>query len=289
MTEPLKIKQQLFEQRSHYTLIRRAILFLQAHQKQPKNLTSMAESLESSEEHLQHTFSAWAGFSVQDFFQFTSKQHAQALLLTQPENNSATAEPPNTSPLHNPPIQWKELSPSECKKWGSAFNISFGVSPSPFGLCFIATSEKGICSLAFFDDALNENTFEVELKSLWPNANVIKDNKAIEALALIIFDKQADDKLLPCTLTLCVQGTAFQQQVWKALMTIPEGKVVSYQTIANALNKPTAARAVASAIANNNIGYLIPCHRVISSNATLNGYRWGAERKAAMIAYEQQP
>jgi AraC family transcriptional regulator of adaptative response/methylated-DNA-[protein]-cysteine methyltransferase len=160
--------------------------------------------------------------------------------------------------------------------------IEYGIRPSTFGLAFIAATERGICQLSFTD----ENNYPDLLKSLqiaWPKADIQENKSRIKSLNNKIFHTHnpSNEKF-----HLFVQGSNFQVKVWESLLRIPSGMAFSYQQVANSIDAPNASRAVANAIAKNPIGYLIPCHRVIRNTGVIGGYRWGCERKQAIIAWE---
>ncbi|MHB1947089.1 MAG: methylated-DNA--[protein]-cysteine S-methyltransferase [Gammaproteobacteria bacterium] len=159
--------------------------------------------------------------------------------------------------------------------------IVYGSSPSPFGQCFLAVTERGICKLAFFDTAAEKKRLIQELQNEWGTGNIVEDEAPLKILAQTIFDRDKDRNI-----KLLLKGSSFQLKVWNTLLSIPEGNLIPYQQIAQSIEQPKAVRAVASAIANNSIAYLIPCHRVIRKNGDFGQYRWGRERKRSLIAWE---
>jgi AraC family transcriptional regulator of adaptative response/methylated-DNA-[protein]-cysteine methyltransferase len=159
--------------------------------------------------------------------------------------------------------------------------IHWGVSESPFGRMFLAESSHGITHLSFFEGDENES-LEV-LRKDWPEAKLVRDNGFAGKTAKRIFSGKTAD------LRLHVKGTPFQEKVWQALREIPPGQLSTYGKIAAGLGMPGASRAVGSAVGANRISWLIPCHRVIRTDGGLGGYRWGADRKRAMLAAEITP
>jgi len=141
----------------------------------------------------------------------------------------------------------------------------------------IGFTDKGVCYLGFIDG--NKDEIFKRFNALWENANLHFNDKTAREYLENIFIKNKKYSLF-------VKGTNLQINVWKALLNLPNGLVVTYQDIANRLDKPKAVRAVAGAIGKNHIGYLIPCHRVIEKSGAMSGYRWGIERKKILIAYE---
>jgi O-6-methylguanine DNA methyltransferase len=166
--------------------------------------------------------------------------------------------------------------------------IHHGVHPSPFGDCFVASTERGICRLNFADP--NEDPkrgTDEELDRLladWPRAELISAPAVRRPLIASIFAPSTGEKRQP--IHLLVRGTNFQVQVWRALLGIPHAAVVSYGDVAEAIGRPRSVRAVAGAVAANPIAYLIPCHRVLRASGAISGYRWGPERKRALLAWE---
>ncbi|MGI6242108.1 MAG: methylated-DNA--[protein]-cysteine S-methyltransferase [Prevotella sp.] len=157
--------------------------------------------------------------------------------------------------------------------------IVYGFSDSPFGEIIAAGTEKGICDLQFLDHNKLETIHE--LGQRWGvYTPTTLDNTMAETVTRVLF-KNATDRL-----TIDLRGTEFQISVWKELHKIPFGQTASYQDIANRLGNPKAVRAVASAIAQNPIAMLIPCHRVIHSDGTIGEYHWGRELKQRLLAWE---
>jgi AraC family transcriptional regulator of adaptative response/methylated-DNA-[protein]-cysteine methyltransferase len=155
--------------------------------------------------------------------------------------------------------------------------IQYGFHQMQLGLCLLAMIGETVCHLSFHD---NEKTGFLELQKEWPKAALILANEKIMPLIRSIFSNQNKN------LTLALKGTDFQIKVWHELLKIPSGNTVSYEEIAKSIGKPTAVRAVATAIAQNKIAYLIPCHRVIRKSGTINNYRWGIERKKKLLVFE---
>lgn len=186
---------------------------------------------------------------------------------------------------HQPRVTCDVLTPGECRQGGKGLVIRHGVHASPFGDCLIASTARGICKLAFFDTVAARRALERELREDWPAAERVADDAAIAALARQVFAERGAGTRPP-GLRLLLRGSAFRLAVWEALLAIPAGEIRSYQDIANAIGRPGATRAVASAIACNDIAYLIPCHRVIRADGQTGQYRWGAARKKALLARE---
>ena len=158
---------------------------------------------------------------------------------------------------------------------------SFG--KSRFGRYLVASTEQGVCSLFFFDG--NSTSAEKALRASWPNARIVKKRTVGHASVENFFEKSLSRRR---KISLHLKGTPFQLKVWRVLLKIPKGSLVSYSRVAALVQKPSAVRAVGSAVGANPVGYLIPCHRVIKSNGRIGEYRWGAARKKAMIRWENR-
>lgn len=165
-------------------------------------------------------------------------------------------------------------------------NIYYGFYNTPFGDCIIGLYKDYICYLAFFYVKDNRDIAIQELQKRWINANIIFDefkiSQIIPKLNLFFNNEYVEDGI-----KLIFKGTELQLKTWQELCTIPYGASTSYSQVAHNLNSK-AVRAVASAIANNPIAYLIPCHRVISKSGDINKYRWGIKIKERMLDYEEK-
>jgi AraC family transcriptional regulator of adaptative response/methylated-DNA-[protein]-cysteine methyltransferase len=173
-------------------------------------------------------------------------------------------------------------TPGDIKAGGAGLAIDYGVHASPFGECLIALTERGICGLEFLEPRRRRAAL-ARLAAAWPAATLRERASATRAVAQQLFAARPNAH---APLSLLVRGTNFQIKVWEALLRVPAGNVVCYQDLARAAGAPEATRAVASAVAQNAIAWLIPCHRVIRKSGALGEYRWGTERKQVMLAWE---
>lgn len=161
-------------------------------------------------------------------------------------------------------------------------DVRYGEIASPFGRCFVAAGPQGVCRLAFLDDGESPVPHEASLRADWPGAAPAADEAWLAALAARIFPADGNWPAPP----LLLRGSEFRIRVWRALQSIPAGTLCSYSDVAAAIGAPRAVRAVASAIAANEIGWLVPCHRVIRADGGYGHYRWGDQRKRGMIEWE---
>jgi AraC family transcriptional regulator of adaptative response/methylated-DNA-[protein]-cysteine methyltransferase len=187
------------------------------------------------------------------------------------------------SRLHDLFITFEAMTPGNFKKQGAGLQISYGVCDSPFGECLLATTQRGICYFGFVDSGERSETIG-QLFDTWPGSAFIENPTAVCPIVNDIFRIDHQKRAHPFNLQ--IKGTNFQINVWKALLNIPKGCVLSYQDVASYIGHPKAFRAVANAIAINPVAYLIPCHRVIAKSGKIHQYRWGSVRKKALIGWE---
>jgi AraC family transcriptional regulator of adaptative response/methylated-DNA-[protein]-cysteine methyltransferase len=272
------------EDRDTYDRIVRAIAFMRQNHRNHPDLKAIADHVHLSEFHFQRLFTSWAGISPKRFGQYLTLEYAKSKMAETRSLLDLTLKTGLSSPgrLHDLFVKLEAMSPGEFKAAGAGLQIRYGLYTSPFGDCLIATTERGICNLQFLDD-VPEPDGERLLQVEWRNAELVQDAECIAELGDRIFTPLADQSPPLC---LHVRGTNFQIQVWRALLDIPTGGMTSYQKLATAMGRPTAARAIGNAIGRNPIAYLIPCHRVIRESGELGGYRWGLDRKAALLGWE---
>jgi AraC family transcriptional regulator, regulatory protein of adaptative response / methylated-DNA-[protein]-cysteine methyltransferase len=288
--QPIIRQVQNLEPLQHYRLIEQAIQYIEANVQHQPELAEIASAVGLSEYHFQRLFTRWAGISPKRFMQFLTKEQAKEL-LNKSENLLDTTHQIGLSSLgrlHDLFVSTEAVTPGEYKSHGAGVNIHYGIHVTPFGKCLIATTERGICNLGFIDGS--EGKAIDNLVEQWKHAAMIEDYQATAPLVNRIFlDREAGspsfDKLNP-TLKLHLRGTNFQIKVWEALLNIPTGALTTYEQIATQIGNPRAVRAVGSAIGDNPIAYLIPCHRVIRKSGEFGNYLYGSARKKAILARE---
>ncbi len=267
-----------------YAVVERAIRFLENNRHRQPALADIAAHVGLSEFHLQRLFSAWAGVSPKQYLQYLTRENAKQRLRTETVFNAALSVGlSGPGRLHDLMLAGEGMTPGEYKFGGQGLAIRYGIHDSPFGACLLASTERGICKLAFFDATEECALLENELCAEWPAASIARDDTATAKLLPLVFPI-AGKRNQP--LKLLLRGSPFQLKVWAALLAIPAGSICTYRQVADLVESPASVRAVASAIAKNSIGYLIPCHRVIRSGGDFSNYRWGSTRKKAMIARE---
>ena len=267
-----------------YQRVAAALEFLALHHREQPSLEEIAAQVHLSPTHFQKLFKRWAGVSPNQFRQFLTIEYAKRELSNANTVLEATLAAGLSGPgrLHDLFVTWEAITPGEYRRNGAGLDIRYGIQPTRFGPALVATTDRGICALRFV--TADEATSLAQLKAEWPAANFYHQPAATAPLIERLFNPAPDGDDKPFHLLL--KGTNFQVSVWRALLAIPTGRLLAYGDVAQLIGKPTATRAVASAIARNPVGYLIPCHRVINRIGSLHNYRWGQIRKQAIIGWE---
>ena len=176
------------------------------------------------------------------------------------------------------------MTPTSFRSGGDNTEIHFAIGQCSLGAILVAASERGVCAIHLGDDP---EALARDLQDRFPRAVLIGDDASFEKLVARVVGF-VEEPQLGLDLPLDIRGTVFQQRVWQALRKIPAGKTVCYADIARSIGAPTAVRAVAGACAANTLAVAIPCHRVVRTDGSLSGYRWGVERKRALLERESK-
>jgi AraC family transcriptional regulator of adaptative response/methylated-DNA-[protein]-cysteine methyltransferase len=267
-----------------YRRIAGAIEFLRLNYKRQPTLEEAAAFVNLSPFHFQRMFKDWAGVTPKQFLQYVSVQHAKSILKEQQASLFDTALETGlsgTGRLHDLFMKIEGMTPGEYKNGGEQLHINYSFAQTPFGIILVASTPKGICYMAFADN--EEAEALAKLQSRFPNAVYHQTLDQFQQNALFIFT-QDWSKLSEIKLHL--KGTAFQLKVWETLLKVPMGGLTTYARLAGSLNNPNACRAVGTAVGDNPVAFLIPCHRVIKSTGEIGQYHWGSPRKNAMIGWE---
>lgn len=262
-----------------------AIKYMTEHVRQKPTLRDMAAVVGLSPSYFQRKFKSWVGITPKTFMQCLTLSQAKYSL---DEGNSimdASLNAGLSGPgrLHDLCVKLRAATPGEIKSGGQGMVIYYGYGQSPFGECLLGYCARGICFLSFINNTHRDKALD-GLKMTWPGARLVSEPEKIQNHLREIFQDNSGSgqKLLHAY----VKGSKFQIRVWEALLKVPEGVLVSYGKLAEYLGQPRAARAIGSAVASNNIAYLIPCHRVIRNSGVIGEYRWGSDLKQKIIAFE---
>ena len=270
------------ENTRQYAVVARAIAFISASAKEQPSLEQVADAAHVSPFHLQRLFAEWAGISPKRFLQYLTKEYAKQGLLSSLNTLSVSENSglSSTSRLHDLMVTCEAMTPGEIKVGGRGLDIRYGFAYSPFGEVILAWTSRGICHFAF--SVADQDVMVNEMVAYWPNANFFQDEVQAQMRLQNIFPATPSRGKVH----LVLRGTNFQIKVWEALIHTDFGRVTSYQRLAERAGFPKAQRAVGTALAANHIGLLIPCHRVIRESGDIGSYRWGADRKKAILAWE---
>lgn len=271
---------------SDYARIEKAIAYLVEHVNEQPSLEDIAAQLHLSPFHFQRLFYQWAGTTPKRFLQVLTLERGKQLLQQSRSVLSVAHEIglSGSSRLHDHFVQLEAVTPGEFKQKGLGMQIGYGVHATPFGPLLLAMTARGICRASFVDFS----SLAQELTALqqdWPLSSLQQDQALTAAVVGRLFPVQQQSLHKP--FCLHVSGTNFQLAVWRALLKIPSGTVVSYSELANTLGCPKSSRAVANAVAANPLAWLIPCHRVIRESGALGGYRWGVPKKQLIQTWER--
>lgn len=269
-----------------YQRVEQAIRYLDQHCGQQPSLRQLAEHLRISPSRCQRLFSDWAGISPKRFVQYLTLQHTKDLLQRTESvfTSGIDAGLSSASRIHDLFVTCEAVTPGQYKSGGNGIEIRYGFHPTRFGRCLTAVNEHGLCALRFLDNN-NESAALNELSHTWPGARLIEQHDRTAAVTEKVFAKDWDPHK---PLYMNVKGTNFQIKVWEALLKVPSASLVSYQDLACYLGRPRSARAVANAVAQNPIHFLIPCHRVIRQLGQFGGYQgeMNHPRKKALHVWE---
>ncbi|WP_276373068.1 methylated-DNA--[protein]-cysteine S-methyltransferase [Chryseolinea sp. H1M3-3] len=274
------------EHHINYQRIEQAILYLEENFKRQPELDEVAEKVHLSPFHFQRIFTEWAGISPKRFLQFLTVDYLKEQLDRTKNLNEAAEQAglSSQSRVYDLFTTLEAVTPQEYRQQGAGIRIEYGIHETPFGICLLGVTERGICWLSFLHTDEDPKR-EIELmKQHWNNSTFHQNQELTAAFIEKIF--AANKSKNPEKLHVFVKGTNFQLKVWEALLKVPMGEVTTYQNIAVSIQSPKAMQAVGSAVGSNHIAYLIPCHRVIRKDGILGEYRWSSARKKSMIGWE---
>lgn len=250
------------------------------------SLEKLGEELKISPYHLQRTFKEIVGVSPKKYTENLRLKKFKAEIKNGNDVVTAMYESGygSSSRLYEKITDKLGMTPKIYQKGGKGMKIEYTITECNLGKMLVARTEKGVCAVTFGDD---ENYLIEKLTTEYPQAEINQNVTNLkEYVEKILQNLTGQNKIIE--LPLDVQATAFQMQVWESLRKIPYGETLSYKQVAEKLGNPKAVRAVARACATNRVAILIPCHRVVGSDGSLSGFRWGIERKRKLIDGEKE-
>ncbi len=267
-------------------MVENARQLIESHTEKPLSLTELGQALNISPSYLHRVFKSKTGL--------TPRQYASAQRLNQFKERVKTGEPvasalygagfSSSSRLYENAAQHLGMTPATYRRGGLGMTIYYTTLDTSLGKILVAGTQQGVCSVSFGD---SEKQMVATLQAEYPAAHISRGDDSLKPWVEIIAEYM-NGKRLDLSLPLDIQATAFQQRVWEALRKIPYGSTRTYSEVAASIGNPHAARAVASACASNPVALVTPCHRVVRSDGKMGGYRWGEERKQALLSRERQ-
>ena len=267
-------------------MVKAVCRYIEQHLEEPLTLGKLAAAFHRSPFHLQRTFKSALGV--------TPRAYADSCRLTSLKRNLQAghnvtramydAGYSSSSRLYERTASQLGMTPDKYRRGAIAASIRYTCADSPLGRMLVAATDKGVCAIQF---AASDAELQEGLKREFPFAARKRDDAAMQDWTNALLRKMKGQKL-NSSLPLDIRATAFQRQVWAYLQSIPFGATQSYSQVAKGIGQPGACRAVARACATNPVAVAIPCHRVVRENGEMGGYRWGAERKQALLALERK-
>jgi AraC family transcriptional regulator of adaptative response/methylated-DNA-[protein]-cysteine methyltransferase len=269
----------------HVELVQRVCRAIAANPEGPLTLATLSADVNLSPFHLQRIFKRVMGITPKQYADAARMERFKGELRKGEAVTSALygAGYGSSSRLYERADTQLGMTPAVYRKGGAGMQLTYAIVPCALGMILVAATERGVCAVTLGDSA---DALVGGLRREYPAAQIHEDathlSEAVEAILRHLAGEQPH-----LDLPLDIQATAFQWRVWEALRQIPYGDTRSYGEIAQAIGQPTAARAVAQACGHNPVALAIPCHRVVREDGSLGGYRWGVERKRAILAQER--
>jgi AraC family transcriptional regulator, regulatory protein of adaptative response / methylated-DNA-[protein]-cysteine methyltransferase len=270
--------------------MQRLASYIEAHAEQPLPLARLAREAAMSPHHLQRTFTAVMGVSPKAYQAAKRMERFKANLRDGDAVLDATFDAGygSTSRIYEQVTGGLGMTPSAYRAGGAGETITYAVRDTQFGMLLMAATARGVCLVEFGDSSAN---LEQRLRAEFPAATIVPAHEAarepidawMDALDAHIVHGAPRPEL-----PLDLRGTAFQIKVWRFLLSVKPGRVVSYGELADGIGHPNAVRAVGSACGANRIAVLVPCHRALRADGSLGGYRWGLERKRVLLDQERR-
>ena len=265
-------------------LVRRVCRAIETGLEEPLTLRALGAHVGVSPGHLQRTFTRLMGITPREY---ADARRLDRLKVHLREGQNVTpalygAGYGASSRLYEKAAAQLGMTPGTYRRGGKGMKISYTIVNSPLGRLLVAATERGICMVSLGDSAV---ALEAALRHEYPSTEIQRDASGFAPWVTAIV-RYLNGRQPNLNLPLDVQATAFQRRVWEELRRIPYGRTRSYKQVAQAIGRPSAVRAVARACATNPVSVVIPCHRVLRADGGLGGYRWGLERKRALLERE---
>jgi AraC family transcriptional regulator, regulatory protein of adaptative response / methylated-DNA-[protein]-cysteine methyltransferase len=283
----LRCKPKVFSGNEHADSIKAMCRYIEQHLDEPVTLEKLGKEFHQSPFHLQRRFKAALGITPREY---ADSCRLRSLKRNLQAGDSVTramydAGYGSSSRLYERTASQLGMTPDKYRRGAIAATIRYTLADSPLGRMLIAATERGICAIQF---ARTDGELIEGLKREFPFATRKSDDAGLRSyVGTLLSQMRGKTKDLDSALPLDIRATAFQRKVWAYLQSIPFGETQSYRRVAKGIGQPTATRAVARACATNPIAVAIPCHRVVREDGSMGGYRWGIERKKALLELER--
>ncbi|HYM11226.1 MAG TPA: bifunctional DNA-binding transcriptional regulator/O6-methylguanine-DNA methyltransferase Ada [Bryobacterales bacterium] len=268
-------------------LVQRVCHYIDAHPDDHLTLQTLGALAGASPHHLQRTFKRALGITPR---QYAESRRVGRLKAGLRKGHSVTralydAGYGSSSRLYERSNARLGMTPATYRRGGEHMHIKYTITDCPLGRLLVGATERGVCAVSIGESDRKLETF---LRDEYPRARITRDANGLQQWATAIL-QHLHGRQKQLDLPVDVEATAFQWRVWEELKAIPYGATRTYSEVARAMGRPTATRAVARACATNPVAVVIPCHRVIRTDGGLGGYRWGLDRKKALLAQERAP
>jgi AraC family transcriptional regulator of adaptative response/methylated-DNA-[protein]-cysteine methyltransferase len=265
--------------------IQRACDIIRANPEERHTLGKLADDVGLSRFHFQRAFTRVVGISPRAFAQACRLGQVKTALKKGERVTPAIYDAGygSSSRLYERADTTLGMTPATYRKGAPGVGIDFTIADSPLGRLLLAATTRGVCRVMIGDD---DRLLEKDLREEYPHATVRRDDRILSAQVRSLLAHVRGESP-HVELPLDVRATAFQWRVWRQLQAIPYGETRTYREVAASIGKPTATRAVARACATNPVALLIPCHRVIRTDGSMGGYRWGIPRKKTLLEQER--
>jgi AraC family transcriptional regulator of adaptative response/methylated-DNA-[protein]-cysteine methyltransferase len=271
-----------------FARVARTIRYIDENFRAQPRLATIAAAARLSEFHFNRLFRRWAGVTPRQYLAFVTARAARGALAGPASVLEAAYTLGLSGPgrLHDLLVTLDAVTPGEVKEHGRGVRMSYGFSDTPFGTALLAGTSRGLSHLSFIEPGAQAAALD-ELRGAWPKAELRADEAAANRLTRRIWAdaEAATSSPSGSAVRLAVRGTNFQIRVWRALLELGSAGPTTYAALARAAGVADGARAVGNAVGANPVAWLIPCHNVLRTDGAMGGYRWGPERKRAMLAW----
>ena len=267
-------------------IIKKALSAIAAADEEAPTLAALSSQLQVSPRRLLRGFKRLTGITPRDYAEARKLSRLKAGLRSSANVAAAVYDAGygSSRAVYERAQSQLGMTPGIYRRGGDGMRIAYSIVDSPLGRLLVAKTERGVCSVCLGD---SDATLEKALSQEYPKAEVRKDAGELSA-TLAAFQEHLAGRMPQLDLPVDVQATIFQWRVWRELTRIPYGETRTYSDVARAIGQPRAVRAVAHACATNRVAVMIPCHRVVRQDGSLGGFRWGLERKRALLAQEKK-